>query len=196
MVFLVVTAIGTALGTILAVEAQAWMPHLSKRLLRKAISRLDVDLSPERRGRWVEEIEADFDTYEGRPVGGLVFAIRLRLSGTKDLVRQLNEDLPSVAREEPSATEKAMSSTAFQIVFRAAVARELSELDIADLTKVVNGSTGMSLRQIAGDHAVLNDQRHRAWRLSIQERLVADYATAWITWHALLKLKRERGGSE
>jgi hypothetical protein len=86
---LALTVIGTVVGTIVAVEASAWMPHLSRRVLRSALSRLPQDLPPEVRVRWIEEIEADFACFADRPWGGLAFALGVRRKGAKRLATEL-----------------------------------------------------------------------------------------------------------
>lgn len=89
MELLALTVIGTVLGSIVAVEASAWMPHLSRRILRSALSRLPADLPPEVRTRWIEEIQADFACFADRPVGGLVFALGVRRKGARRLAAEL-----------------------------------------------------------------------------------------------------------
>ena len=86
---LALTAIGTVIGTVVAAEASAWMPHLSRCVLRSALSRLSRDLPPEVRARWIEEIEADFACFSDRPWGGLAFALAVRRRGAKRLAEEL-----------------------------------------------------------------------------------------------------------
>ncbi|HEY3491372.1 MAG TPA: hypothetical protein VGK43_00370, partial [Solirubrobacterales bacterium] len=94
---LLVTVIATVVGTILALEAWAWVPHLSSQLLRRTIDSLSEGLPPDQSARWAEEVEADFETYQSRRIGGLVFAVRFRLSGGRGLL----EELSSEADAEP-----------------------------------------------------------------------------------------------
>jgi hypothetical protein len=89
MALLAVSIIGTFIGTVLAVEAKAWAPHLSARLLRATIDRFPQGIDEEMRGRWSEEIEADLASYADRPLGGLIFALRLRRRGGKALAAEL-----------------------------------------------------------------------------------------------------------
>lgn len=89
---LLVTVIATVVGTVLALEAWAWLPHLSQRLLRKMINRLPEELPEDLASRWSEEIEADFETYQGRRIGGLVFAVGLWVNGGRKLLDQLTAD--------------------------------------------------------------------------------------------------------
>lgn len=86
---LALTILGTVIGTILAVEASAWMPHLGRRLVRSALSRFPDGLPAEVRARWAEEIEADFASFADRPWGGLVFAIGVRWRGARRLAVEL-----------------------------------------------------------------------------------------------------------
>ncbi len=86
---LALTILGTVIGTILAVEASAWMPYLGHRLIRSALSRFPEGLPAEVRARWAEEIEADFASFADRPWGGLVFAIGVRWKGARRLAAEL-----------------------------------------------------------------------------------------------------------
>lgn len=86
---LILTAVGTVVGSIAAVEASAWVPYLSRRLLGSALARLQQDLPPEVRDRWVEEIEADFAAFSDRPWGGLGFALGVRRKGARRLAAEL-----------------------------------------------------------------------------------------------------------
>jgi hypothetical protein len=89
MTLLVLTLIATFLGTLLAVEAKAWMPYLAARLVRATIARFPGGLDEETASRWREEIEADLASYEDRPFGSLLFALRLRRRGGKALAAEL-----------------------------------------------------------------------------------------------------------
>jgi hypothetical protein len=89
MILLAITIIGTFLGTIGALEAKAWMPYLTVRLVRTTIARFPDGLKEEMRSRWAEEIEADVASYDDRPLGGVLFAFRLRLKGGRELAAQL-----------------------------------------------------------------------------------------------------------
>jgi hypothetical protein len=89
MEILALTIVGTVVGTILALEAGAWMPYLSRALVRSTLGRMPVGLDPHIRARWTEEIEADLGAYADRPIGGLAFALRLRRRGGRRLAEQL-----------------------------------------------------------------------------------------------------------
>lgn len=92
---------------VLAVELAAWIPHGSAWLVGSTLSRLPAGLDKPTRDRWSEEIEADFAAYADRPLGGLMFALRLRLRGAGRLAAALAlaervegglaEDLPSLS---------------------------------------------------------------------------------------------------
>lgn len=85
----VVTLIATVVGTVLAFEAQAWAPHVTRRLLRKAFAQFPGDLPADMRARWTEEIEADVAGFDDRPLGGLAFAFRLWRRGGPELAGEL-----------------------------------------------------------------------------------------------------------
>lgn len=85
----VVTLIATVVGTVLAFEAQAWAPYVTRRLLRKAFARFPGDLPAGTRARWMEEIEADANGFDDRPLGGLAFAFRLWRRGGRELSGEL-----------------------------------------------------------------------------------------------------------
>jgi hypothetical protein len=86
--FLLLT-ITTLLGSVLAVEARAWLPHLSRWIVSRTMKQLPKALSRELRERWTEEIEADLASFHDRPLSGFVFALRLRLKGARDLAAEL-----------------------------------------------------------------------------------------------------------
>jgi hypothetical protein len=92
MVLLGVTILGTFVGTLTAVEAKAWLPTISARLLRATVAHFPTELPTETRARWIEEIEADLGSLADRPFGGVLFALRLRLKGGRDLAAQLALD--------------------------------------------------------------------------------------------------------
>jgi len=154
------------------------MPHLSRRLLRKAIALLAEELSTEMRERWIEEIEADFASYQGRPVGELVFALRLRLSGARKLARQVRGDTVAVAKKPSPRREEivAAANETFETRLRGRVAYELSQLNLKDLASVAREAKGISLEQ-AGTGARMGGQRHRDWRRSLEEQLISDGPT-------------------
>lgn len=108
MTILIVTAIGTIVGTIVALEARAWMPHLSRRLLRETVDRLAGELPAGLALRWSEEMEADFATYESRPLGGIVFAVGLRLRGGRNLPAQLAPELDGDSDPIPPEVDSAI----------------------------------------------------------------------------------------
>jgi hypothetical protein len=81
--------ITTLLGSILALEARAWLPHLSRRLVSRAMKKFPRELPLHLRKRWTEEIEADLASFHDRPLSGLVFAFRVWLKGGRDLAAEL-----------------------------------------------------------------------------------------------------------
>lgn len=89
LVVFAVTVVATVAGTVLALEAQAWAPYLSRYLLRQAMARLQADVPNSLRDRWVEEIEADAASFGDRPLGGLVFCVRLWRKGGRELAGEL-----------------------------------------------------------------------------------------------------------
>jgi hypothetical protein len=84
-----VTVVATVVGTVLALEAQAWAPYVSRHLVRLAVARLQADMPRQLRERWVEEIEADAASFADRPLGGLVFSLRLWRKGGRELAGEL-----------------------------------------------------------------------------------------------------------
>jgi hypothetical protein len=89
MALLTLTIVGTFAGTMLALEAKAWAPYVSARLLAAAIDRFPDGLDSGMRRRWGEELEADLAGYGDRPLGGLVFAIGVWRRGGKGLAAEL-----------------------------------------------------------------------------------------------------------
>lgn len=84
-----ITIVATVVGTLVALEAKAWMPYLSRRLLRATFADFPDGLDEPLVARWSEEIEGDLYRYGDRPLGGLIFALRLRLKGGRDLAAEL-----------------------------------------------------------------------------------------------------------
>jgi hypothetical protein len=89
MSLLLITIFGTFAGTMLALEAKAWAPQVSARVLRVAVGRFPAELEEEVRSRWTEEIEADLASYDDRPLGGLLFVLRLLCRGGRELAAEL-----------------------------------------------------------------------------------------------------------
>jgi hypothetical protein len=103
-----VTIVGTIIGTILAVEARCWMPHVSFWLVRVTLAKLPDGLDGQIRSRWSEEIESDLASFDDRPLGGLLFALRLWRRGGRRLGAELalGEGLDEGRElEEPQAGE-------------------------------------------------------------------------------------------
>jgi hypothetical protein len=101
-----ITILGTLLGTLLALEAKAWIPYLSTWLMRTALAGMPEQLNANERSRWGEEIEADLTDYSERPLGGLVFALNLRRKGGRRLAAELIlqealTEAPTQAGESP-----------------------------------------------------------------------------------------------
>lgn len=92
MDLLLITILGTVIGTLLAVEAKAWMPYLSARMVRSTLDGMPTELDDEMRLRWGEEIEGDLNAYSDRPLGELQFAVRLRRKGGRQLAAELMLD--------------------------------------------------------------------------------------------------------
>jgi hypothetical protein len=86
---LLILTVATLLGTLLALEAKAWLPRVSRRLIASAVGHFPADLGPADRDRWSREIESDLETFDDRPLGGLVFALRVRFKGGRDLAAEL-----------------------------------------------------------------------------------------------------------
>jgi len=76
-------------GGLLAVEAAGWIPHWSAWLVARTLMSLPEALDEPTRYRWSEEIEADFGVFVDRPLGGLMFALGLRLRGARRLAAAL-----------------------------------------------------------------------------------------------------------
>jgi hypothetical protein len=89
IVLLAIAIVGTFVGGLLVLEANAWLPYSSSRLLGRTLARLPEGLDAATRARWSEEIEADLASYEDRPLGGLLFALRVRRRGARDLAAEL-----------------------------------------------------------------------------------------------------------
>jgi hypothetical protein len=102
----VVLTVTTLLGSLLALEARAWLPHVSRRLISQATKQLPKALSVDLRQRWAAEIEADLASFQDRPLSGFVFALRVRAKGGRDLAAELAlqhaiaQDRPPLALEE------------------------------------------------------------------------------------------------
>lgn len=72
-----------------ASEAKAWLPYLSARLVRLTLAKMPDGLNQAMRQRWSEEIESDLDRFRDRPLGGLLFALRLYRKGSRTLAAEL-----------------------------------------------------------------------------------------------------------
>jgi hypothetical protein len=101
LVLFAVTVFATVIGTVLALEAQAWAPYVSRLLVRLAVARLQADMPRSLRERWVEEIEADAASFADRPLGGLVFSLLLWRKGGRELAGELA--LREALASEPQA---------------------------------------------------------------------------------------------
>lgn len=86
--FLILT-VTTLLGSVLAFEVRAWLPHVSRYLISQAMKQIPKELSTNLRERWTSEIEADLASFHDRPLSGFVFALRVRLKGGRDLAAEL-----------------------------------------------------------------------------------------------------------
>jgi hypothetical protein len=86
---MVVLTLATLLGTLFALEAKAWLPRVSRRLVASAVARFPAELDAADRDRWSREIEADLGAFDDRPLGGFVFALRVRFKGGRDLAGEL-----------------------------------------------------------------------------------------------------------
>ena len=151
---LLVTILGTIVGTVLAIEARAWLPHFSAWVLRKTLEGLPRKLDETLRKRWAKEIEADLASYQDRPVGGLIFAMRVRAKGARDLAAELalqqaldssSETADETAEEEAEAPPV---SPTLEINFNAswvALERLLGGL----LTEIARNTPSVRERQLA-----------------------------------------------
>lgn len=170
VVLLIASILGTVIGTVLALEAWASVPHLGSSLVRNTIDRFPASVPEAERVRWAEELKADFATYEDRRLAGLVFAIRLRATGGRKLMAELAAARPSGKRTAAPAT-KAVPAQIEQLeglVLRRAIERRLGEMSIPFLAGLAKSQAGMSLEQLAPQRS---DQHHRAWREAVQGRL-------------------------
>jgi hypothetical protein len=77
---IVIAAIGVAAGLvalvlkqIIATEITGWVPPLGRMIIRRGTARLP----PEHRARYLEEWLAELATFEGRPLTGLLTALRI-----------------------------------------------------------------------------------------------------------------------
>jgi len=96
------TIVGTVIGTVLAIETKAWLPYLSRRLLRRALAGMPGALEDRLRARWSEEIEADLAQFDDRPLGGLLLALRLLAKGGRGLAAELALE-QTLSDPEPAA---------------------------------------------------------------------------------------------
>jgi len=101
---LLVLTLATLLGTLFALEAKAWLPRVSRRLIASAVARFPAELDAAARDRWSREIEADLGAFDDRPLGGFVFALRVRSKGGRDLAGELAlAEKLAVPEEQPEA---------------------------------------------------------------------------------------------
>ena len=107
---LVLTIVGTLIGTVLAIEANAWMPHLSGWLVRRALAQMPKGLDQQMRSRWGEEIEGDLDSYSNRPLGGLIFAVGVACRGGRRLAAELM--LEQALAKDPESAGQGLESDA------------------------------------------------------------------------------------
>lgn len=77
LILLILGALVTGVArSLITDEIRAWLPHLSRALVRHAAQRL----SPEHRDRWQEEVLADLESFDDRPLTGFAHAVRVWLS--------------------------------------------------------------------------------------------------------------------
>lgn len=101
MGLLTITILGTAVGTLVALEAKSWMSYLSAKLVRSTLDTMPAELDGEIRSRWREEVEGDLDSYADRPFAGLLFSLRLRRRGGRRLAAELMLDHVLSNGEDP-----------------------------------------------------------------------------------------------
>jgi hypothetical protein len=111
MSFLAITIVGTMIGTMLAIEAKAWMPYVSHRLVRSTLDRMPNELDEDMQSRWGEEIEADLASYGDRPLGGLVFAVGVARKGGRGLAAELMLEESLEGGEEDARGIKVVAAT-------------------------------------------------------------------------------------
>ena len=104
---LLILTLATLLGTLLALEAKAWLPYVGRWLIAGTTRHFPDGIDVATRERWLREIEADFETFGDRPLGGLLFALRVRLKGGRDLAAELA--LAEKIEEAEDSTEPSIS---------------------------------------------------------------------------------------
>ncbi len=173
LILIVATIVGTAIGTVLAMEAWASAPHVGGWLMRGTIDGFPETVPAGDRARWAEELGGDFATFEDRRLAGLAFALRLRIKGGRRLAGELalaQLSAPDTLLEVPSQAESAGAH-----LERQAIERSLAELSIADLATLARRETGGSLEELARPRP---DQRHREWREAVQSSLARRMAAS------------------
>lgn len=92
------------------------MPYFGGRLVRATLAGLPQGLDGEVRLRWSEEIEGDHASYEDRPIGGLLYALRLRLRGGERLAKELAfQQLMGEGELSPEDSLDSMSGSSFDV---------------------------------------------------------------------------------
>ncbi|MDQ3822120.1 MAG: hypothetical protein M3321_02630 [Actinomycetota bacterium] len=76
--------LGRILAGLLTAEFAAWLPHIARWIVARAVGRLP----PSQRNRWLEEWRADLAQFEHRPLAGLLHAIGIAL-GARAVAREL-----------------------------------------------------------------------------------------------------------
>ncbi|HEX5929425.1 MAG TPA: hypothetical protein VFY48_08530 [Solirubrobacterales bacterium] len=169
MIEIFLLVVGTAIGTVLAMEAWASAPHVGAWLVRGTIGGFPDAVPRGDRVRWAEEIEGDFATFRDRRLAGLVFALRLRIKGGRKLAAELA--LAQLSAAETTAGVPSQAESAGARSGRQAIERSLAELSIADLAAVARREAGKSLEELAEPRP---NQHHREWREAVQRSLARD----------------------
>lgn len=134
LLLLLVTVVGTIVGTVLAMEAWASTPHMSRWLLRKTVSRFPADLPEVLADRWAKELDADLASFEDRRIVGLLFALRLRLKGGPTLAAQLalaHAQSSGHSEADPPSATSADAEAVVVTMDEAAYLKRLRELESA-----------------------------------------------------------------
>lgn len=159
MDLLAYTIVGTVIGTLLAIEAKAWLPYISASIVRSVLGKMPEPLDDQLRSRWSEEIEADLTQYDDRPLGGFLFALRLRRRGGKRLAEELALE-QALSTSRPIAESKEGPSRATGVTIHERDGRRVIYATNADgtISREVRDFQGNVLEIWVSDQAVLARQ--------------------------------------
>jgi hypothetical protein len=112
-------------------EVKAWLPHISEALVRRAARRLPA----EHRDRWQEEVLADLESFDDRPLTGLAHAgqVWLKKRELRSAVTSPFVELAPAIRQFLSSWARALNKTTrftavVQVACTAAVAVSVAAL--------------------------------------------------------------------